>query len=445
MRDNDNKRGFSGLSNLTSDIQTSPQIQTRQSSTQSSAHQKSVFALLEFNKWPTLPAPWSSVDAGETWVWGDFFMTFQKQPKTVIALGNEMLGRKAEYQGMIYHYAMSVFYHIDKNPRGQFHRPIMTIALEQADMGMLSKILNNNTGQHVQAKRSTNMGPLMIGLFTSESRFNFGEYEGSTGPQAVKQKFFEILGQRLGVSGQPKMIGDLAQAFGHPETGLPAKTHNTRRSKSGMSKVTYAFFCLIALLAGYAFFVWIFTTDKPSTPSPGPKPYQANPAQVRPKYVRPNTAPNGNGAAELAPTGPITPVYVRPNSAPNGKPWPVSAGYVRGYKSLHEDGLSTVTVDNSRNDSDVFVKLVSLDSPQAYPVRQFYIPAFGRFTLNKITAGSYDIRYRDLGNGGLSRSEAFNLEEIETSDGVQYSNITMTLYKVQNGNMQTYSLSEAEF
>ena len=169
-----------------------------------------------------------------------------------------------------------------------------------------------------------------------------------------------------------------------------------------------------------AFFVWIWATDKPSTPPPGPKPYQANPAPVRPEYVR-------------------------PSAAPNGQPWPVSAGYVGGYKRLHSGGLSTVTVDNSRNDSDVFVKLVSLDSAQAYPVRQFYIPAFGSFTLNKITAGSYDIRYRDLANGGLSRSEAFNLEEIQTYDGVQYSNITMTLYKVQNGNMQTYGLSEAEF
>ena len=102
-------------------------------------------------------------------------------------------------------------------------------------------------------------------------------------------------------------------------------------------------------------------------------------------------------------------------------------------------------MDNSRNDSDVFVKLVSLDGAQAYPVRQFYIPAFASFTLNKVTAGSYDVRYRDLTNGGLSRSEAFQLEETPTYDGTQYSNITMTLYKVQNGNMQTYGLSEAEF
>ncbi len=102
-------------------------------------------------------------------------------------------------------------------------------------------------------------------------------------------------------------------------------------------------------------------------------------------------------------------------------------------------------VDNTRNDSDVFVKLVSLDGARAYPVRQFYIPAFGSFSLKTVTAGTYDIRYRDLSNGGLSRSEVFNLEEIQTYDGVQYSNITMTLYKVRNGNMQTYGLSESEF
>lgn len=155
-------------------------------------------------------------------------------------------------------------------------------------------------------------------------------------------------------------------------------------------------------------------------PPPGPKPYQANPPPIRPDYVRLITAPNG-------------------------QLWPTSAGYVRGYQRLHADGLSTVTIDNSQNDSDVFVKLVSLDGEQAYPVRQFFIPAFGSFTLDKVTAGNYDIRYRDLGSGGLSRSEAFNLQELPTYDGVQYSNITMTLYKVRNGNMRTYGLSEAEF
>lgn len=87
----------------------------------------------------------------------------------------------------------------------------------------------------------------------------------------------------------------------------------------------------------------------------------------------------------------------------------------------------------------------SLDSAQAYPVRQFYIPAFGSFTLKKVTAGSYDVRYRDLGSGGLSRSEALTLSEVHTDEGTRFSNVTMTLYKVKNGNMKTFGLAEAEF
>lgn len=171
-------------------------------------------------------------------------------------------------------------------------------------------------------------------------------------------------------------------------------------------------------LAG--FFIWVWANDKPRTPPPGPKPYQTKPTPERPAYIRPNIAPNGQS-------------------------WPTSAGYISGYQRLHTKGLSSVTVDNSQNNSDVFVKLVSLDGAQAYPVRQFYIPAFGNFTLTKVTKGSYDIRYRDLNSGGLSRSDAFNLEEAATDNGTRFSNITMTLYKVAHGNMQTYDLSESEF
>lgn len=142
---------------------------------------------------------------------------------------------------------------------------------------------------------------------------------------------------------------------------------------------------------------------------------------------------------------PIKPVYLRPLAAPNGQAWPKSAGYVKGFKKLHTDGLSKITVDNSQNNSDVFVKLVAISELKSYPVRVFFVPAFNLFTISNIRAGSYDIRYRDLDSGSLSRSEPFTLQEIETYDGVQYSNITMTLYKIQNGNMQTYGLSENEF
>jgi hypothetical protein len=211
--------------------------------------------------------------------------------------------------------------------------------------------------------------------------------------------------QETNVNNQPKPIPRPTQASTSNISVIGAISHVFR------NWVLYGF-------AGLMILVW--ATDKPRTPTPGPKPYQATPTFEQPEYVRPSTAPNG-------------------------QPWPVSAGYVNLFPRTHTNGLSTVTVDNSQNDSDVFVKLVSLDGPNAFPVRVFFIPAFGKFTLNKVTAGSYDIRYRDLNSGDLSRSEAFDLEEMPTQDGIQFSNLTMTLYKVQNGNMQTYGLPEAEF
>lgn len=174
-----------------------------------------------------------------------------------------------------------------------------------------------------------------------------------------------------------------------------------------------------ALYAIAAFFIWVWAADEHKEPAPGPKPYVSAP--------------------------PEKPAYIRPTTTPSGKPWPVQAGYIDGYKKLHTDGLSTVTINNSQNDSDVFVKLVSIDGASAYPVRQFYVPAHGSFTLNKVRAGTYDIRYRDLDTGQLSRSDPMSVEEHSTYEGTQFSNVTMTLYKVRNGNMETHPLSETEF
>lgn len=175
--------------------------------------------------------------------------------------------------------------------------------------------------------------------------------------------------------------------------------------------------------AAFGWLGYSIETAPPSQPPRGPKPYVSAPQNYAPQR----------------------PAYVRLTTDPNGQPWPTAAGYVKGFPRVHANGLSKVTVDNAQNDSDVFVKLVSLDGPNAFPVRVFFIPAHGGFTLNNVTAGNYDVRYRDLNNGRLSRSEQFSLEEIKTYDGTQFSNMTLTLYKVRNGNMQTFDLSEDEF
>jgi hypothetical protein len=107
----------------------------------------------------------------------------------------------------------------------------MIATLEQADQGMAARriaiMVGTGPGELLQAEVGEKMGPLMVCLFSGTSHSNFGEYDGGMSPQAVKRRFFEILGYQLGLSGQPKMIGDLAAAYGHPETGLSSQKNNS--------------------------------------------------------------------------------------------------------------------------------------------------------------------------------------------------------------------------
>jgi len=173
------------------------------------------------------------------------------------------------------------------------------------------------------------------------------------------------------------------------------------------------------------------------TPPRGPKPYITGSA--------PQDAPSELQTTIPAQNAVVRPPWVRPATTPDGQPWPAFAAYVSGFPIVNSGGLSSVKVDNRQNNSDVFVKLVSLDGEFARPVRAFFIPAYGQFAVENVTAGTYDVRYENLDTGLLTRSEQFMLQEIKSDDGTQYSTITLTLYKVVNGNMRTYSLARDEF
>lgn len=157
-----------------------------------------------------------------------------------------------------------------------------------------------------------------------------------------------------------------------------------------------------------------------------------------PKYEAEPSASVANGESDKA-------KFVRPVMAPNGSPWPTSADYVTGYPIARTDGLSKLTIDNTSNGNDVFVKLVALDADRTLPIRHAFVPGGSSFTMNKIRAGSYDLRHMDLSDGSLVRSESFVLEEIEEPGGVRFSVTTMTLFKVTNGNMRSYPLNPTEF
>ncbi|MEZ5784734.1 MAG: J domain-containing protein [Rhizobiaceae bacterium] len=132
-------------------------------------------------------------------------------------------------------------------------------------------------------------------------------------------------------------------------------------------------------------------------------------------------------------------------TAPNGASWPDRAGYVPGYERLNMQGRSSVTIDNSRNSSDAFVKLVDLSGTRPRAVRSVFVPARKSYTIHSVAPGLYDIRYKDIEDGGASRSESFTLAEVEDGHSIRYDTMTITLYKVSHGNMETYPISEEEF
>jgi len=136
---------------------------------------------------------------------------------------------------------------------------------------------------------------------------------------------------------------------------------------------------------------------------------------------------------------------VRPSLAPNGLPWPLTSGYLT-LQAVDTDDLSSLTVDNRQNTSDMLVKLFDRKSERAFAVRVFFLRAQEQFTLANLPAGAYDIRYQNLDSGIILKSQPFNLEQIQQPDGsLQYSVTSLTLFVVSNGNTRSEIIGPEEF
>jgi hypothetical protein len=131
--------------------------------------------------------------------------------------------------------------------------------------------------------------------------------------------------------------------------------------------------------------------------------------------------------------------------APNGEEWPSAAGYVPGYALDATGGYSTLTIDNTSNDYNVYVKLAWANAGPGAALRHVFIPRHHTFTMEDILPGAYEIKYRNLSSGSVAKTEAFALNEEETGSGVRYSQVTFTLYTVQHGNTKMQYLSADQF
>jgi hypothetical protein len=131
----------------------------------------------------------------------------------------------------------------------------------------------------------------------------------------------------------------------------------------------------------------------------------------------------------VAPAPANMPTYVRPSRAPSGEAWPTESGYIPGFKVLFNDGQSTVTLDNSANSSDVYLKLYAYRDARSFTVRWVYVKGGDAFTVRDLRPGRYEIRYRDLDNGIVTRSEPFELRENTVAEGTRITAVRIPLVK----------------
>jgi hypothetical protein len=137
--------------------------------------------------------------------------------------------------------------------------------------------------------------------------------------------------------------------------------------------------------------------------------------------------------------------YFRPAVSPIGTNWPSSPDYVEGYPIEGVGGLSSVTIDNTKNTSDVFLKLVQHAGSETVPIRTCYIPARSLFTFSTVRAGRYDVRYRDLNTGVLSKSGEFDLVERSSDGKTEFSKFNIPLYQVPLEGAMTDLFMDPEF
>jgi hypothetical protein len=91
--------------------------------------------------------------------------------------------------------------------------------------------------------------------------------------------------------------------------------------------------------------------------------------------------------------------------SPNGEPWPAQSGYVVGYPVGNLGDEMQFSIDNTSNNSPVFVKIYDLD--RRANVRHAFVQAHDRLSIDKLAAGKYEVRYQNI-MAGTSRPDCVN-------------------------------------
>lgn len=119
-------------------------------------------------------------------------------------------------------------------------------------------------------------------------------------------------------------------------------------------------------------------------------------------------------------------------------------GYLKGAPRLAQSGLSTFKINNTQGSADAIARIYLNGAKPA--VRSMYVKRGENFTAQTLPPGTYTLRYRFARSPAtFEATNPFVLEEEKTETGTRFSTVTVTLYPVSNGNMQTKEVSPDDF
>jgi len=209
-----------------------------------------------------MPAPLSSMQPGEAWIWGDYVLTLQVFPKTIADVLHQLTNSAQTFKAPIdYPFAVSTYYRKAPNPDVTSVRPILVACLEKMNIAAAAAMLKAQ-GINSSEFPSDKGTPYVLGVFTSASRFNLGNYQGPDDVDSVRKCLFEIIEERLQPVGEPVMIGPIASIHGHPNTGWPSLPKGRKAGCLGI--VTLAVMMLVACFC----FVAVHASANPSNNGP---------------------------------------------------------------------------------------------------------------------------------------------------------------------------------
>lgn len=171
---------------------------------------------------PSCPAPWSSIDEGELWLAGDYFMTLQRFPLSYAAAAEYDSSHSPLNMPIIYPYAMLVYHKIDEDYPKVL--PILALTIEITNYGNeLTEAMVSEIDQIVPLKQilGRRKKPVFFCMFEGDRHINFGIYSDGLNRDTIQDLFFNKLESIIHFGRKAEEAGPMLSAFLNPETGLP--------------------------------------------------------------------------------------------------------------------------------------------------------------------------------------------------------------------------------